>query len=210
MTINLLSLNKIDSLAKANNANLLIVTKNQTIDDITILVDMGFKLFGENRVQEAKKKYANLSKKDIELHLIGSLQTNKVKIALKIFDYIQSIDKKPQIDLISKIILQDGNNVKTKGFFLQVNIGNEPQKSGISKSYINEFYEYSISKGLKITGLMCIPPNVNDTSQYFNEMISIKNKINNKLHLSMGMSNDYEIALKHSSNLIRVGSAIFI
>jgi uncharacterized pyridoxal phosphate-containing UPF0001 family protein len=176
----------------------------------TLLLTWAIRYLVKIESRKQKKKFDNTIKKNVELHLIGSLQTNKIKIALQLFDYIQSIDKKSQIDLISKIIRQDEKNIKTKGFFLQVNIGNEPQKSGISTNYINEFYEYSISKGLKIIGLMCIPPNVNDTSQYFKEMTGIKNTMNTKLQLSMGMSNDYEIALKYSSNLIRVGSAIFI
>lgn len=210
LTVNKLALeNLIKNIQDSKDTELLIVTKNQTIEDISTLINMGFRVFGENRVQEAKKKFLkNILGDNLNLHLIGPLQTNKVKLALKIFDVIQSVDRINLIDEISKY-LKNELPVKTKNFFIQVNIGNEPQKSGINKQHVKEIYQYSIKKGLKISGLMCIPPNDSNSKFYFQEMIELKNNIDNKLKLSMGMSNDYLEAVKCKSNMIRVGSLIF-
>ncbi len=210
MTINNNNLNEITSLLKTyKRSNLLIVTKNQSREDVSILISKGFKLFGENRVQEAKSKFQSLSShNNIELHLIGPLQSNKAKNALEIFDTIQSIDRHSLIDEISKQ-LGKFSIIKTKKFFIQVNIGDEKQKSGVSKKELLDLYNYSINKKLNIEGLMCIPPNINDPSDYFRELLELRDKINKKLKLSMGMSNDYKYALKFKSDIIRVGSLIF-
>ena len=210
MTVNYHNLNKIiEVVERYDMANLLIVTKNQSLNDIYDLISKDFKIFGENRVQEAKRKYQELTEtKKINLHLIGPLQTNKVKDALYLFDTIQSIDREKLVDEISKFIIKD-NPIKTKSFYIQINIGAEVQKSGIDKSQCINFYKYALDKNLNIEGLMCIPPNTRSVKEYFLEMNEIRKKINPNLKLSMGMSNDYQIALEHHSNLIRVGSLIF-
>ena len=210
MTINYINLNKVlRDVKNYNSAELLIVTKNQSVFDIKDLIRKGFKIFGENKVQEAKKKYQeiNLNEK-ISLHLIGPLQTNKAKDALKFFDTIQSIDREKLVNEISSF-LKNSQEIKTKSFYIQINIGSESQKSGIEKYILNDFYKYALDRNLNIVGLMCIPPNNSKVQDYFLEMVSLKNQINPQLKLSMGMSNDYEIALEHQSNLIRVGSLIF-
>ena len=210
MTINHKNLASIkDYLKSYPNTKLLIVTKNQTQDDILELIEQGNKYFGENRIQEAKKKYSYLiENKNIKLHLIGPLQSNKTKIALKLFDSIQSIDRKSIVDQISKII-DKKEKIKTHEYFIQVNIGNEEQKSGVRIQDIDELYKYSLDKKLNIKGLMCLPPNVDDPSKFFYEMKKIRDSLNKSLLLSMGMSSDYRHALKYNSDIIRVGSAIF-
>tara|TARA_B100000989_G_scaffold49488_1_gene32547 strand:- start:13052 stop:13687 length:636 start_codon:yes stop_codon:yes gene_type:complete len=191
------------------STRLMIVTKNQSSQDINELMSQGFKLFGENRVQEAKLKYQSIiSCNNLELHLIGPLQTNKVKNALKIFDVIQTIDRISLVDEIAKQLLKL-SSVRTKKFYIQVNIGEEEQKSGVFKKNLQDLYNYSINCNLVIHGLMCIPPNTQDPSNYFKEMIKIRDNINKKLKLSMGMSNDYKIALNFQSDIIRIGSLIF-
>ena len=210
MTINFKILDLIlSNLKKFDNADLLIVSKNQTRNDVQSLITQGFKIFGENRVQEAIKKFGNIANVEkIELHLIGPLQTNKVKDALTLFNTIQSIDRKKLVDAIAKVSASL-NYKKTNSYYIQVNIGSETQKSGVSHSDVADLYRYAIDKGLNIIGLMCIPPIESKSEIFFKEMNVIKNKINSKLFLSMGMSNDYLVALNHKSNLIRVGSLIF-
>ena len=169
----------------------------------------GANLFGENRVQEAKSKFTNdLLKYNFKLHLIGPLQSNKAEDALTIFDTIQTIDRYKLIDTISK--LKEKKTFKTKSFYIQINIGEEKQKSGVLLNELENLYNYSLEKKLNIVGLMCNPPIDSDANFYFNKMREIKSKLNDKLLLSMGMSNDYLAALECGSNLIRVGSKIFI
>lgn len=210
MTINTKNIYLINEYLKHHSSTkLMIVTKNQSIKDIKELITSGHKLFGENKVQEANLKYQSLNfPEDLELHLIGPLQSNKVKNALKIFDVIQSIDRVSLVDEISK---QKNKlpSAKTKNFFIQVNIGEEVQKSGVQKKDLKDLYDYSVSKNLEICGLMCIPPNISDPSNYFKEMIKLRDSINKDLKLSMGMSNDYKIALNFQSDIIRIGSLIF-
>ena len=210
MTINFKVLDQIKfNLKKFDKADLLIVSKNQTSNDVQELINQGFKIFGENRVQEASKKFGNIVNiEKIELHLIGPLQTNKVKDALILFNTIQSIDRKKLVDSIAKVSTSLKNK-KTNSYYIQVNIGSETQKSGVSQADVADLYRYAIDKGLKVIGLMCIPPIGSNSEIFFKEMNTIKNKINPKLFLSMGMSNDYLVALNHKSNLIRVGSLIF-
>jgi len=186
---------------------LMVVTKNRDIEDIKKLFDLGHTVFGENRVQEADKKFISQTFFDqISLHLIGPLQTNKTKRALEIFDTIQSVDRVKIIDMIAKNISPLS---KTKNFFLQVNIGNEPQKAGIAPDQTLELYNYAKEKNLNIKGLMCIPPANNNPEKYFQELFDLKNILNPNLLLSMGMSGDYQLALKNKSNLIRIGSLMF-
>ena len=210
MTINYNNLQKVlVDIQDYKLAKLLIVTKNQSLKDINYLIDKGYNIFGENKVQEAKKKFQELDNLfKINLHLIGPLQTNKVKDALYLFNTIQSIDREKLVEEISKFI-KKSDKIKTKSFYIQINIGSEEQKSGVDRAQFKDFYYYALEKGLNIEGLMCIPPNVPNTNDYFQEMNEIRKKINPSLKLSMGMSNDYQIALEHQSNLIRIGSLIF-
>ena len=202
-------MNKILSDIENYPAELLIVTKNQNLRDIQSLISKGFKLFGENRVQEAQKKYKELSDlKKINLQLIGHLQTNKVKDALGLFNTIQSIDREKLVNEISKFLKQD-KEIKTDSFYIQINIGSEVQKSGVEKLYCKDFYKFALDRKLNIEGLMCIPPNTSYVDEFFLEMNEMRKKINPRLKLSMGMSNDYQIALKQHSDLIRIGSLIF-
>ena len=211
MTLNYQNLDIIiKDLETSKNTKLLIVTKNQIVDDIIELNSKGFRAFGENRVQEAKSKYERLPNlDDIQLHLIGPLQRNKVKSALKIFNVIQSVDRMTLVDEIAKQI-NGSSKIKTKEFFIQVNIGDEEQKSGVLKKNLLNLYNYSIEKEINIVGLMCIPPNIADPSESFKEMVELRDEINQNLKLSMGMSNDYKIALNFQTNIIRVGSLIFL
>lgn len=186
----------------------MIVTKNQTTQDIEALISKNYYLFGENRVQEAKLKYENLEqRKNLKLHMIGPLQTNKAKIAIKIFDTIQTIDRFSLVEELGKFLNKETSI--TKDFYIQVNIGYENQKSGISVKELPDLYKYSLKKKLNIVGLMCIPPNLDDPSKYFEQMCNIRDKINKNLKLSMGMSNDYKYALNFNSDIIRIGSLIF-
>ncbi len=190
-----------------SDTKLLVVTKKQKIEDIIELHNKGIRMFGENRVQEAQSKFqsfSNLNK--IELHLIGPLQTNKVKAAIKLFNVIQTIDRPKLVDEIVKNL---SDSSKTKDFFIQVNIGKEDQKAGVLKKDLKDLYNYSIEKKINITGLMCIPPNVSDSSNFFEEMVDLRDQINVNLKLSMGMSNDYKTALNFHTNIIRIGSLIF-
>ena len=209
MTINNKNYSKIKSLlTNYKDTKLLIVSKNRSVTDIESLMKDGANLFGENRVQEAKSKFTNdLLKYNFKLHLIGPLQSNKAEDALTIFDTIQTIDRYKLIDTISK--LKEKKTFKTKSFYIQINIGEEKQKSGVLLSELENLYNYSLEKNLNIVGLMCIPPLNSDVNFYFNKMLEIKDKLNNKLLLSMGMSDDYETALKCGSNMIRIGSKIF-
>lgn len=210
MPINFSNLNSIvTNLKNFKKSELMIVTKNQSIRDIEALISEKFLLFGENRVQEAKLKYENLNdRKNLKLHMIGPLQTNKVKIAIKIFDTIQTIDRISLVDEICKLLHKETSI--TKEFYIQVNIGHESQKSGISVEELPDLYRYSLNKKLNIVGLMCIPPNLDDPSKYFNQMRNIRDKIDKSLKLSMGMSNDYKYALNCNSDIIRIGSLIFL
>lgn len=209
MEINHYELKRVSAnVKKYPNASLLLVTKNRPQTLIKILIDKGYRLFGENRVQEANKKFFELGDYDFKLHLIGPLQTNKVKLALSLFDTIQSIDRPKLVTEISKYT-KSNYKLKTKNFFIQVNIGDEPQKAGVSLNETRDLYEYAISKNLKISGLMCIPPFDEKPNSYFKKMIELRDSINKDLELSMGMSSDYEIALSLKSNLVRVGSRIF-
>ena len=210
MTINHKALNQIEkNLETYPNTKLLIVTKNQSYKDIDDLISKGYRLFGENRVQEAQKKYSNLNDRQYELHLIGPLQTNKVKLALELFDTIQSLDRLKLIHEIVKQIRNKPNFFRTKSFYIQINIGQENQKSGVDPNQVFEFYNLCKENNLKIEGLMCIPPNYKKPDIYFDKMKEIRDKINENLNLSMGMSSDYEISLNYDSNIVRIGSKIF-
>ena len=183
------------------------VSKTFSIDKILPLVEYGHIDYGENKVQEALDKWTEVKLKNttIKLHLIGRLQTNKVKFALRIFDYIHSLDSEK---LANKIADEQEKQGKKPKIFIQVNIGNEDQKSGIHKEMLSDFYKFCKDLNLDIVGTMCIPPNDGNTENYFSEM----NKINQSLNfenLSMGMSGDYLEAVKNNATHVRIGSKIF-
>ena len=207
MSINNKILEKIKNDISVKNTKLLIVTKTRSQEDINQLIKMGYSDFAENRVQEAQEKFIDiLPDKDIKLNLIGPLQSNKVKQALKLFDTIQSVDREK---IVNELANHLDSSSRTKNFYIQINIGEEPQKSGVMPSDFETLYQYCINKKLKISGIMCIPPQNEDPRPFFEEMNKIKNSINEKLILSMGMSSDYKIALDHHTDEIRIGSLIF-
>ena len=183
------------------------VSKTFKIDHILPLVEYGHLDYGENKVQEAIEKWTDIKIKNdrINLHLIGKLQTNKVKFALKIFDYIHSLDNEKLAKKISDE--QEKQNKKPK-IFIQINLGEEVQKSGIMKENLLDFYQFSKDLGLNIIGLMCIPPFGEDSSKFFSKMTELNELINLK-ELSMGMSSDYINALEYKSTYLRIGSDIF-
>ena len=171
------------------------------------LIDHGHSDFGENKVQEAMDKWTEIKNKNknIKLHMVGKLQTNKVKFALPLFDFIHSLDNLKLAKKISEVQKQYENKPK---IFIQINIGNELQKSGINKNELSDFYNECIKLNLDIVGTMCLPPIDNDPSIYFSEMKKINNFLNLK-DSSMGMSEDYLKAIEHSSTYLRIGSKIF-
>ena len=183
------------------------VSKTFSIEHILPLIEHGHLHYGENKVQEALEKWNEIKSQNsnIKLHLIGKLQTNKVKFALKIFDYIHSLDSEK---LAIKIAEEQTKQEKKPKIFLQVNIGNEDQKSGINKEKLINFYKFCKNLKLDIIGTMCIPPNDENTENYFYEM-NIINKELNFEDLSMGMSGDYLDAIKNNATYVRIGSKIF-
>ena len=183
------------------------VSKTFPIENILPLIEHGHLHYGENKVQEALDKWINIKFKHnaIKLHLIGRLQTNKVKLALRIFDYIHSLDSEK---LATKISEEQLKQEKKPKLFIQVNIGNEDQKSGINKDNLVDFYKFCKNLNLDIIGTMCIPPNDGNVEKYFSEMNEISQELNFK-ELSMGMSGDYLEAIKNNATYIRVGSKIF-
>lgn len=197
--------------SQSPHTQLLVVSKNRSLKEISPLFEIGHKTFGENKVQEAKQKFTDKIRSDyqINLHLIGPLQTNKVVDALQLFSTIQSIDRPKLVDVIINAKIKLANKVITKNFYIQVNIGDEPQKSGISIKDLERLYHQCVQGGLRVEGLMCIPPANQNPDKYFNLLLELKNKINPTLKLSMGMSQDYLNALQYQSDIIRVGSLLF-
>ena len=183
------------------------VSKTFKFSHISPLIEYGHIHFGENKVQEAMEKWLEIKSQNqkIKLHLIGKLQTNKAKFALEIFDYIHSLDNEKLAKKLSSLQIEKNKNSK---IFIQVNIGNEEQKSGISERNIQDFYNYCIDLKLNIVGLMCIPPINQDSRLYFEKMKNLKRKLNIK-DLSMGMSSDYLEATEYEASYIRIGSNIF-
>ena len=206
------SFNKINSnikkLQPKNPVNIIAVSKTFPLAHIQPLIDYGHNHFGENKVQEAISKWTNIKKdnKKLNLHMIGKLQSNKAKDAVKIFDYIHSLDSQKLADILAKIQVNENKNLK---YFIQVNIGNETQKSGIPVNELDAFYNYC-SKEIKlnILGLMVIPPNDNNTKKYF-QYLNELNKSLALIDLSMGMSSDYLNAVTNEATYVRVGSLIF-
>jgi len=183
------------------------VSKTFALDNILPLVEYGHLDYGENKVQEAIDKWSEIKikKPQIKLHLIGKLQTNKVKFAIRIFDYIHSVDS---IKLAKKISDEQKKQNKKVKIFIQVNIGSEEQKSGIDVNKIEELLNFCKELELDVIGLMCIPPINKDSSKYFQKMSLLKNDFNLQ-QLSMGMSSDYLDAIKNNATYLRIGSSIF-
>ena len=183
------------------------VSKTFQLKRIIPLIEYGHLDYGENKVQEALDKWSEIKKKNlkIKLHLIGGLQTNKVKFALRIFDYIHSVDSKKLAKKIADEQIKQNKKVK---LFIQVNIGNEEQKSGVSKIDLLDLFNYCKDLNLEVVGLMCIPPVDKDSNQYFKEMNLLNRNLRLK-ELSMGMSSDFLKASIHSATFLRIGSAIF-
>ena len=184
------------------------VSKTFSLDKIKPLLNYGHLHFGENKVQEAMAKWVEIKKekKNLKLHMIGKLQSNKAKDAVKLFDYVHSLDNQKLADTLSKHQINLNRELK---YFIQVNVGNEIQKSGISVTELDSFYNYCINEvKLKIIGLMVIPPNENNTSKYFKVLENL-NKSLALEELSMGMSSDYSEAIKFGATYVRIGSSIF-
>ena len=187
--------------------NIIIVCKTFSMDKILPLIETGHVHFGENKVQEAELKWKEIKKKhlNVKLHMVGKLQTNKVKTALKIFDYIHSVDNYKLAEKIVKYEKELNKKIKT---FVQVNIGEESQKNGINPKNINQFVNYCRNNlSLNIIGLMCLPPINENPEKYFLYLNQLRNQAD-LCHLSMGMSNDYQIATKCGSTFLRIGSKI--
>ncbi len=198
----------IDAISNTKLVNIIAVSKTFTLEHIHPLIEHGHTHFGENKVQEAIAKWTHQKKinSNLKLHMIGKLQSNKAKDAVKIFDYIHSLDNQKLADNLAKHQLNLKKNLK---YFIQVNIGNEIQKSGIPVNELDSFYNYCINEiNLRIIGLMVIPPNDNKPERYFKTLNELNKSLGLK-NLSMGMSADYIEAIKHGSNYVRIGSSIF-
>ena len=197
----------IDLKYKHRIPKIIAVSKTFKLDYILPLINYGHIDYGENKVQEAIEKWTDIKIKNnkIKLHLVGKLQTNKVKFALKLFDFIHSLDSEKLAKKIAEVQIKQ--NLKPK-IFIQINIGNEPQKSGILKENLTEFYNFSKKLGLDIVGTMCLPPFEEDSSKYFLEMSKLNQKLNLN-EISMGMSSDYLNAIEFKSTYLRIGSNIF-
>jgi pyridoxal phosphate enzyme (YggS family) len=199
---------KIASLKPTKQVNIIAVSKTFTLDYIKPLIEHGHSHFGENKVQEATSKWSEQKKvnQNLKLHMIGKLQSNKAKDAVKLFDYIHSVDNQKLADALAKNQMNLNKSLK---YFIQVNIGNEIKKSGIPVGELDAFYNYCVNEiNLEIIGLMLIPPIDHDAKKYFKSL----NELNKSLaleNMSMGMSADYLEAIKHGSTFVRVGSSIF-
>ena len=195
------------NLKKSEASKIIAVSKTFSLDKIMPLINHGHYDYGENKVQEALDKWTKIKKEkpELKLHLLGKLQTNKVKFAIKLFDFIHSVDSKK---LAKKIYDEQSSQNKKVKLFIQVNIGNEEQKSGILKNDLDDLYHYCKDLKLDIVGLMCIPPYNSDPNPFFQELYDLNKNLNLK-ELSMGMSSDYLKALEYNSTYLRIGSAIF-
>jgi len=198
----------IELLRPIKTVKIIAVSKTFSLSHIQPLIDHGHLHYGENKVQEAKSKWSEIKKekKNVNLHMIGKLQNNKVKSALEIFDYIHSLDNQKLADTLSKNQININKKLK---YFIQVNVGGELQKSGIPISDLDAFYNYCVKeKKLDVIGLMAIPPNDLNSKKYFKSL----NELNNSLalnELSMGMSSDYLDAISCDATFVRIGSSIF-
>jgi len=208
MNIIIERLNKIKSNIQNKKTQVIAVSKTFPIENIKPLIEIGHIHFGENKVQEADSKWSNIKKinPNIQLHMIGRLQSNKAKRAVELFDYIHSLDSKKLAENLSKF--ENNINKKLK-YFIQVNVGSEKQKAGITPNELDEFYTYCKKKlNLNIIGLMVIPPNDGNEEKYFKYLYETNSSLGLE-HLSMGMSADYLIADKYNATFLRIGSSIF-
>ena len=195
---------KTDNLSKTE---IICVSKTFAIDRLQPLINHGHIHFGENKVQEAEKKWKPIKEKNsnLKLHMVGKLQSNKAKKAVQLFDFIHSLDNIKLADVLRK---NETELNKKLSYFIQVNIGDESQKAGISSNNVKDFLKYCINEiNLNVIGLMIIPPNDNNQKKYFEEISKLNFNLGLK-HLSMGMSSDYEVAVKFKSTFLRIGSAI--
>ena len=200
-----LNISKVDN---SNSPKIVAVSKTFSLDHIMPLIEHGHHHFGENKVQEAEAKWNSIKKEkeNLQLHMLGKLQSNKAKQAVKIFDYIHSLDSQKLADILSKS--QNEIN-KSINYFIQVNIGNETQKSGINYNEVDQFYNYCTKeKNMNVLGLMAIPPNDNNTEKYFKSLSELNSSLGLK-ELSMGMSSDYMKAINYKATYLRIGSSIF-
>ena len=191
-----------------NRIKVVAVSKTFSLDHIMPLIDYGHTDFGENKVQEAFSKWSEIKKikSDLKLHMVGKLQSNKAKKAVEIFDYIHSLDSQKLADTLSKCQSEINKSIN---YFIQVNIGNESQKSGIPYNEVDSFYNYcSKEKNMNILGLMAIPPNDDNTAKYFQSLSELNYSLGLK-ELSMGMSSDYMTAIDFKATFLRIGSSIF-
>jgi len=206
--INNLEIVKDNLVSLKSKAKIIVVCKNQQLSSIQNLLDFGHLDFGENKIQEAHEKWNNILKNNnnINLHFIGKLQSNKAKQAFQIFNYIHSLDNEKLAKIFHELEVINKRQVK---YFVQVNIGSEPQKNGIDISTVNDFVNYCKNKlNLNIRGLMAIPPKDQNPELFFKQLYEL-NLANNLEELSMGMSDDYKIATKYNTTYVRIGSAIF-
>ena len=198
----------IAKIENADNIKIVAVSKTFPLSHVMPLIDHGHLHYGENKVQEADAKWTLIKKekKNLQIHLIGKLQSNKAKKAVEVFDYIHSLDSQKLADILSK---SEKEINKSINYFIQVNIGNEKQKSGIPYNEVDAFYNYCTKeKNMKILGLMAIPPNDNNKDKYFKSLSELNSSLALK-DLSMGMSSDYMNALEHKATFLRIGSLIF-
>ena len=206
------NLNKINSNIKKLNprkpVNVVAVSKTFSLGHIKPLIDIGHLHFGENKVQEANVKWQNIKKtnKNLKLHMVGKIQSNKAKNAFEIFDFIHSLDNQKLADIFSKC---EVTNKRKINYFIQVNIGNEIQKSGVPVREVDSFYDYCVKeRNLNIIGLMIIPPNDNKTKKYFKTIDELNSSLGLQ-EISMGMSSDYLDAINYNATYVRIGSSIF-
>ncbi len=198
----------IEKFSIADSRTIVAVSKTFSLDHIMPLINYGHMHYGENKVQEAESKWLQIKKekKDLKLHMIGKLQSNKAKKAVQIFDYIHSLDNQKLADVLAKSQKNINKSIK---YFIQVNMGNETQKSGISYNEVDAFYNYCVKeKNLNVLGLMAIPPNDDKTEEYFKNISELNASLGLK-NLSIGMSSDYMKAIKYKSTHLRIGSLIF-
>ncbi len=198
----------IEKISIGDPGTIVAVSKTFSLDHIMPLINYGHMHYGENKVQEAESKWLQIKKKkkDLKLHMIGKLQSNKAKKAVEIFDYIHSLDNQKLADILARSQKNINKSIK---YFIQVNLGNETQKSGISYNEVDAFYNYCVKeKNLNVLGLMAIPPNDDKTEEYFKNISELNASLGLK-NLSIGMSSDYMEAIKYKSTHLRIGSLIF-
>ena len=201
------NINKLE-ISNSKEVNIICVSKTFSMDKIKPLINHGHLHFGENKVQEADLKWKEIKKNkpEINLHMVGRLQSNKSKKAVEVFDFIHSLDSIKLANLLKK---SEDEQQKKLSYFIQVNIGQESQKSGIPAKDTKDFLKYCLSEiNLNVVGLMVLPPDDDNSEKYFSEISKLNSDLGLK-HLSMGMSQDYKIALKYNSTFLRIGSAIF-